>query len=464
MNLSRQTLLGLGVFLGGSLMLFAMVQQIERSPSVTDTAQSNAIEVATDSENKDGSSALTADIETEQRILAQKQKERAARVAEQERRAQAFLEEQAHAEELALKKARLESEQYRNNTLEPIQTEEAAESSTARSQVQVVTPVVQPRQAPIVTRQPEETVQHNTRASSADQANSRQADEKQPTNRNTNRTSETNTEQPAKTSPQRPEEYRVRRGDGLIKIARQYNMPVEVLASANNLSTNTELRLGQTLKIPSAQQVQRLQRVAQNTATDNKNDRSNTNTASPQSKPEQAEQQRTTTAPTRALDYKVQRGDGLIKLSREYNVPVDALAQANGLSTSANLRVGQTLTIPSRAQVTRLQREAAQAQRRAEAAQTAEQRLAVARRAAAQGEARGKFGVQVALADNQAKADEVAQKMKAAGYSVTTSATSRGVRVIVGPETGKPAALALKDKINADPNTGVHNAWVLYWR
>jgi len=34
----------------------------------------------------------------------------------------------------------------------------------------------------------------------------------------------------------------------------------------------------------------------------------------------------------------------------------------------------------------------------------------------------------------------------------------------VGPEKGKEAALALKDKINADPNADVNNAWVLYWR
>ena len=87
-----------------------------------------------------------------------------------------------------------------------------------------------------------------------------------------------------------------------------------------------------------------------------------------------------------------------------------------------------------------------------------------ARQEAARGEAKGSFGVQVALADNQAKADEVAKKLRSAGYKVSTSPTSRGVRVIVGPETGKPAALALKDKINGDSRTGIKNAWVLYWR
>ena len=90
--------------------------------------------------------------------------------------------------------------------------------------------------------------------------------------------------------------------------------------------------------------------------------------------------------------------------------------------------------------------------------------MAEARRKAASGEAKGTFGVQVALADNQQKADAIVKELRAAGYPASTSNTSRGVRVIVGPEKGKEAALALKDKINADPKTNVNNAWVLYWR
>ena len=79
-------------------------------------------------------------------------------------------------------------------------------------------------------------------------------------------------------------------------------------------------------------------------------------------------------------------------------------------------------------------------------------------------DAKGSFGVQVALANDQAKADELAKKFQSAGYQVKTSATSRGVRVIVGPERGKVAALALKDKINSDPKVNTTSAWVLYWR
>ena len=71
------------------------------------------------------------------------------------------------------------------------------------------------------------------------------------------------------------------------------------------------------------------------------------------------------------------------------------------------------------------------------------------------------YGVQVALASNQARADAMAAKLKAAGYTVSTSQTSRGVRVVVGPERSKEAATALKDKINNDAAVGTKGAWVL---
>jgi regulator of protease activity HflC (stomatin/prohibitin superfamily) len=151
-------------------------------------------------------------------------------------------------------------------------------------------------------------------------------------------------------------------------------------------------------------------------------------------------------------------------------VPVEALAQANNTSPSATLQLGQTITIPSRKQIQRLEREAAEAERKreqekaqAQAKRDAQQRLVEARREAKQTDAKGSFGVQVSLASDQAGADRVAKKFKDAGYQVTTSKTSRGVRVVVGPERGKVAALALKDKINNDPKVDTSGAWVKYW-
>lgn len=44
-----------------------------------------------------------------------------------------------------------------------------------------------------------------------------------------------------------------------------------------------------------------------------------------------------------------------------------------------------------------------------------------------------KWMVQVALAANQANADAVVSKLRAKGYKVTTSPTSKGIRIMVGP-------------------------------
>ncbi|MGP4848321.1 SPOR and LysM peptidoglycan-binding domain-containing protein, partial [Marinobacter sp. 1Y8] len=183
--------------------------------------------------------------------------------------------------------------------------------------------------------------------------------------------------------------------------------------------------------------------------------------------------------PKSPSEYQIKKGDGLIKLARQYNMPVEVLAQANDLSPSAALQLGQSITIPSSKQVQRLEREAAAAEqarekkrqqeealakKSADAKREAQQKLSEARKEVKETDAKGSFGVQVALANDQAKADELAKKFRAAGYQVKTSATSRGVRVVVGPERGKVAALALKDKINSDPKVNTTSAWVLYWR
>ena len=160
-------------------------------------------------------------------------------------------------------------------------------------------------------------------------------------------------------------------------------------------------------------------------------------------------------------------------------MPVEVLAQANNLTPSTSLQLGQNITIPSRKQVQRLEREAATTEqsradkrqkeealtkKSVDAKRDAQQKLSEARKEVKETDAKGSFGVQVALANDQAKADELAKKFQAAGYQVKTSTTSRGVRVVVGPERGKVAALALKDKINSDPKVNTTSAWVIYWR
>jgi|26BtaG_2_1085354.scaffolds.fasta_scaffold02314_4 LysM repeat protein len=414
MNFSRQTLLGLAMMVGGGVVLFAMVQQVGTS-NQANAPEPTAIEQSASAASENGQ-PLTTDVATEERILAQKQKEREARVAQQERRTKEFLAEQEQAEANALAKARAENEQYmNNNAVEPVGDDTSPEVA-----------------ASIIAK---------------------------PTVQNRTDTTATTTQTPAATT---------------ATVANTANDEAKKTAAREAAAQKAKLAEQKAAADKQAQQraaeqakaKQNEQAKAQQAAADKKkaDELKAEQKKAEQKQAEQKKAEAAKAAPKTPGSYEVKRGDGLIRLAREYNVPVEALAQANNMSTSDSLRVGQELKIPSKSQISRLEREAAEEKRRAEAAKTAQQRLAQARQEAARGEAKGSFGVQVALADNQAKADEVAKKLRSAGYKVSTSPTSRGVRVIVGPETGKPAALALKDKINGDSRTGIKNAWVLYWR
>ncbi|MGE4316357.1 SPOR domain-containing protein [Acinetobacter sp.] len=71
--------------------------------------------------------------------------------------------------------------------------------------------------------------------------------------------------------------------------------------------------------------------------------------------------------------------------------------------------------------------------------------------------------VQVALAANEANADTLASKLRAKGYKVTKSPTSKGVRIMVGPAKDRDIADATRKKITADKSLGMQSAWVIDW-
>ena len=399
MNFSRQALLGIGMIIGGSVMLYAMVQQIGDSNK---TKPASAM-VEKQSPAQESPQPLTTDIETEKRILAQKQKERAARVAEQERRAQQFLSEQEAAEAQALAKARAESQQYLASTA-PAKDKEAEDSNGAETDTLTATKSRTDSNNTATTTENDNSAREQKKAAQAQQEAQRQA---------------------------------VLKEQAAAKKLAESKKAAEAKKQA------------EVKKQAEAEKKQKAAEVAKNEA------------------------------PKSPTDYQVKKGDGLIKLARQHNMPVEVLAQANNLSPSTSLQLGQNITIPSRQQVDRLAREAAAAEKAreekrqkeealakksADAKREAQQKLSAARKEVKETDAKGSFGVQVALANDQAKADELAKKFQSAGYQVKTSPTSRGVRVIVGPERGKVAALALKDKINSDPKVNTTSAWVLYWR
>lgn len=390
MNFSRQALLGIGMIIGGSVMLYAMVQQIGDS----NEPQPASAMVDKPSPEQESPQPLTTDIETEKRILAQKQKERAARVAEQEKRAQQFLTEQEAAEAEALAKARAESQQYMDSSAPAVEESDKSDAekndtttlikkTSAAATAEIETNTIDQKKAAQAQQEAQRQAAIKEQAAAKKLADSKKEAEAKLQAQAAAEKKREAAEVAKNEPPKSPSDYQVKRGDGLIKLARQYNMPVEVLAQANNLSPSTSLQLGQNITIPSRKQVERLAREA--------------------------------AAAEQAREDKRQKEEALAKKS-------------------------------------------------ADAKREAHQKLSEARKEVKETDAKGSFGVQVALANDQAKADELAKQFQSAGYQVKTSPTSRGVRVIIGPERGKVAALALKDKINSDPKVNTTSAWVLYWR
>lgn len=103
--------------------------------------------------------------------------------------------------------------------------------------------------------------------------------------------------------------YAVKSGDTLYSIAKKYNITVDDIKKANNLTSNS-LSIGQLLKIPIAKT------------------------------PEQD---------SSLIQYQVKSGDTLYNIANKYNTTVDELKKANNL-TSNILSIGQTLTIPQSTQ------------------------------------------------------------------------------------------------------------------
>lgn len=156
--------------------------------------------------------------------------------------------------------------------------------------------------------------------------------------------------------------------------------------------------------------------------------------------------------------HKVTRGDTLIKLSRQYGIPVSVLASVNNMSPSDALVRGKTLRLPAPNELERLQQEALVKEAARAAKQNAQARLKEAR---SRGQKDGQYRVQVTLAANETRANEVAQALKKAGYKVTTHPTKGGVAVRVGKESNQEAANALRDVLKHDERIDAHGAWVV---
>ena len=406
MKFSKQALLGTTVLLGGSVLLYATMHQVLNAPAKPAVNSQQVIaKPTTDKQSAISNEPLTADIATEKNLLAQKQKEREQRVAAQEQQAQQYMTEQQRIEAEALARSRAENQLYANKNA-------ANTNSVVASSVTAITqPVVKPRPVDRDAAPPQtqaavpNSVQNSAQSQSAAQTRSAtQTKEQAATPKPAVTAPAVAQPQPvAKATPNNPGTYQVKAGDGLIGLSRRYNVPVDVLASVNNLNTTSNLRVGQTITIPTAAQVNRI------------------------------------TQQTQAREQ--QRQNEMARKKQEEQLKEQKRQQ----------------------EIAQKKLEAQQQAQKKQAFQAAQDNLRQARQTVKETDAKGTFGVQVALATDQKKANEITQKLQAAGYKVKTTQTSKGVRIVVGPEKGKVAALALKDKLNNDSRVDVNSGWVLYW-
>ena len=140
-----------------------------------------------------------------------------------------------------------------------------------------------------------------------------------------------------------PVSYKVQSGDSLTGLAKRYNISISELASANDLTSTSNLILGRTITIP-----------AKGSSSVSSAPKANPTTAASTAPSPSRNVPSTSTASNTSSgknlsnteNYKVQAGDGLIALARRFGVSVDDLAATNNMATNAQLQLGQTIKVP----------------------------------------------------------------------------------------------------------------------
>ncbi len=433
MNLSKQSLLGGTMLVFGGVTLIAMIQQSQPS----DAKKQDIKEITQQEESANGSKhpkkdavTLTAvdeegkeikkdqlakDIATEAKLAQTKKQQREEQAKAQEEQAKKFVEQREKA------KIAEQSKYKASNSSKKAEEDKKAVAKT-------------------------KNISHPQVANRGD------AIKKQ---------------QPTGAPANNPTTYYAKKGDSMYKIAKDHGIKIEVLAEANDMYYLDTLMYGQKLIIPSKSQVAELSKTAKK-AQAKRAIAYQAKLKKEQERKEAARKKRE--AKRKAAEARIAKAKAAkakaLKAAKE-KAAKEKAAKEKALKDAAKKKVtkksvpAKKITTTKKAPAKKKSTKKAPVNRKTSAAQKKLQR---ARVTAKKENARGTFGVQVALAADQASADKVAAKFKKAGYRTKTSQTTRGVRVIVGPERGKVAALALKDKINSDPRTGVKNAWVLYWR
>ncbi len=129
-----------------------------------------------------------------------------------------------------------------------------------------------------------------------------------------------------------------RRGDTVATVADRVGVSPAVLAGYNGLKTTTELRQGELLALPKGVESAPVQTSGTTTVTPTIVDITELEPA-----PTAA-----TTNTAEPGQHRVVAGETVSIISRRYGIPVDVLAEWNGLDRNRTIRTGQILLIPQK--------------------------------------------------------------------------------------------------------------------
>ncbi|OAV08131.1 TolA protein [Moraxella catarrhalis] len=363
--ISKQIVLGITLVIGSGVAFFALAKNDAQTTKSVQTPQ----QIPSDTKvAKPVVQPLTADVATEEKLLAEKQRAREAHTLQMQKQAAALLEEQNNARKQALEKASAEANGRMTNDTQTVSADSAAKSEL------IAAPTVQTR----------------------------------------------------------PE---------AIEAARKAEEAKKAAETLKNSEQETKDEKAKTADKPTENKAE------------NKKEDKNTQTK----------------APVKAGTHDVQRGETWQGIANRYGISVAALVEANGMTRNDILRAEHRIKIPSASQIARLERdnkarEAASKDDNKKSDNQSQSKTDKKTESKSQSsQASERYMVQVAISPDKDRVDEVVKKYRDAGYKVTTSNTSRGLRILIGNEKTEEEAKALRTKIAADsrvPSSGafVHKA------
>lgn len=153
----------------------------------------------------------------------------------------------------------------------------------------------------------------------------------------------------------RTNQYLIRRGDSLYRIARTFDTTQEALMAANQLTSN-KIKAGQVLNIPTNKSTQAQSKPLNLTnSSDGSNDLPASANTQIQEGPKTDLSNAAKQSTVRSLktsqskiyqEYVTQRGDTLFQIAKTFSTTPKALKTANKLKSS-RIKVGQTLKVPA---------------------------------------------------------------------------------------------------------------------